>query len=196
MSDQTLTSFFAFDASQPSDRQLQIIGAAGSLVAAGQALRRKPPLAVWTNVSRAVGRALQQALQVNITDVLVAGWNTYQSLLEYADPTKHPPQEVANVTLWEHTITSSHEPRVDLLVNGAQVATIRFGVDLELQFESATLTIQGGKILEVKAGTCVAKGTLKCEGAVLAERSSAEIALPGRMTFGEGIPIRPLLKTS
>jgi hypothetical protein len=196
MSDHTLTAFFAFDGSQPSDRQLQIIGAAGSLTAAGQALPRKPPLAVWAGVSRAVSRALQQALEVNIADVLVAGWNTYQSLLEYADPAKHPPQEVASVTLWEHTITSSHEPQVELLVNGKKIATVTCGVDLELQFESATLTIQGGKILEVKAGTCVGKGVLKCEGAVLMERSSAEVSLPGRLTFGEGIPIQPLLKTS
>ena len=196
MSDQTLTNFFAFDGSQPSERQLQIMGAAGSLTAAGQALPRKPPLAVWAGMSRAVGRALQEALQVSIADVLVAGWNTYQSLLEYADPAKHPPKEIASVTLWEHTITSSHEPRVDLLVNGQKVATITFGVDLELHFESATLTIQGGRIMEVKTGTCVGKGVLKCEGAVLAERSSAEVPLPGRLTFGEGIPIRPLLKTS
>lgn len=194
MSDPTLTSFFAFDGSQPSDRQLEIIGAAGSLTAAGQALPRKPPLAVWAGLSRAVSRALQEALQVNIADVLVAGWNTYQSLLEYADPEKHPPKEIASVTLWEHTITSSHEPRVDVLVNGAKVATITFGVDLELQFESATLTIQGGKIMEVKAGTCVGKGVLKCEGEVLIERASAEIRLPGRLTFGTGIPIHPMLK--
>jgi hypothetical protein len=46
---------------------------------------------------------------------------------------------------------------VDLLANGEQVATITFGVDLELHFESATLTIQGGKILEVKTGTCVGR---------------------------------------
>lgn len=170
---------------------LAVIGAAGSLAAAGQALRRKPPLAVWTGMARAVGRALQQALDVNIADVLVGGWNTYHSLLEYTDPAKHPPEEVASVTLWEHTITSSHEPRVKLLVNGENVATITFGVDLELHFDSATLTIQDGKILEVRTGTCVGKGTLKCEGAVLMERSSAEIPLPGRLTFGAGIPIRP-----
>lgn len=196
MTEQTLATFFAFDGTRLSDRQLQVIGSAGSLAAAGQALRRKPPLAVWAGVSRAIGRALQQALQLSIGDVLVAGWNTCQALLEYADPARHPPEEVANVTLWEHTITSSHEPRVELLVNGDKVATITFGVDLELHFESATLTIQAGKILEVKTGTCVGKGVLKCEGAVLAERSSAEIALPGRLSFGDGIPIRPLLKTS
>jgi len=196
MSDQALTTFFAFDGSQPSERQLEIIGAAGSLTAAGQALPRKPPLGVWAGLSRAVGRALQEALQVNMGDVLVSGWNTYQSLFEYADPDKHPPKEIASVTLWEHTITSSHEPRVDVLVNGKKVATITFGVDLELQFESATLTIQGGRILEVKAGTCVGKGVLKCEGAVLMERASAEVSLPGRLTFGKGIPIQPMLKTS
>ncbi len=191
MSDQTLAQFFALDGSEPDPRHLEVVGASSALAHARETLPGKPSGHFWPNVSRAVTRSLGQALHVNIVDVLVSGWKTYAGLLEYTDRAKHPPGEIAQVALEHRTITSSHEPHVDVLVGSRRVAEIHFAVELELEIASVILTIQDAKITEIAIGKCVGRGTLKCAGAVLVERSTREVELPGRIGLGAGIPIAP-----
>jgi hypothetical protein len=180
---------FGFSGADPSAEHLEVISSAAVLESARQALGRTLPNGFWMSVSRAISRALEQALQVDLTAVLVGGWNTYRSLLEYADRSKHSPEEIAELALGRHSIASSHEPRVTLLVGGKKVAEVPFEVELELEIESAIFTIQDARIREVALGRCAGKGSLKCSGAVLLERKSGEVMLPGRIVLGEGIPI-------
>jgi len=189
VSDQTLAQFFALDGSEPDPRHLDVIGASSAVAHARETLQGKPPSHFWPSVSHAVARSLRQALHVNLVDVLVSGWKTYVGLLEYTDRAKHPPGEITQVALEHRTISSSHEPHVDVLVGSRRVAEIHFTVELELEIDSVILTIQDAKIKEIATGKCLGKGTLKCEGVVLVEQSTREIELPGRIGLGAGIPI-------
>ena len=196
MSDQTLAHFFAIDESEPNPRHLEVVGASAAVARARETLQGKPPSHFWPSVSRAVTRSLGQALHVNLVDVLVSGWKTYAGLVEYTNRAEHPPGEISQVALEHRTISSSHEPHIDVLVGSRRVAEIHFAVELALEIDSVILTIQDAKIKEIATGKCVGKGTLKCEGAVLVEQKTREIELPGRITLGAGIAINPDLFAS
>ncbi len=187
----TLASFLAYDGARPQERWLDVIGAGTKRAADTVQLPAPPGPAFWGKAAGAVGRALHQALEVDLTGVLVAGWNTYSSLLEYTDRSKHPPQEEATVALGEHTITSTHQPRVEVFVGPRKVAVVEFTVELELNVQSVELKIRDAKIWEVAAGKCTGKGVLKCAEAVLLQQESGEISLPGRIVFEQGIPLAP-----
>ncbi len=189
MSAPTLGMFFEWQGESLPEPALAKISNARSLDDGRKKLAKRPPDRVWPPVSRAIGRALGDALQVDLGEVLVGGWNAYRSLREYADPAKHPPQDLAQVALGHHVISSTHKPRVEVRLGPTTLATVEFEVELELNVESAILTLQAGRIKEVAVGKCVGKGTLSCEGAVLVEKETREVALPGRLSLGDGIPI-------
>ncbi len=189
MSGPTLAAFFEWDPAELPDDGLAKIGQAKALARGRESLGRKPPERFWPGVSRIIARALGQALQVDLQKVLVGGWNTYRSLLEYADPAKHPPEEIGQVALGRHVISSTHKPRVNVFLNGRKLADVEFEVALELEIESAILTVQNARVKEVSVGRCTGTGTLSCEGAALVQRHTREIDFPGRLKLGEGLPI-------
>jgi hypothetical protein len=143
---------------------------------------------LWPAARRAVADALAPVLRLRLADVLVAGWNEYRELAKYKDREEYPPDKIVDVALGEHTITSKHEPRVEILVNGKRFAELHFEVEIEMEIDTATLEIQDAKIKSVSTGECEATCTLRCEGVTLAQ-SSRTFELPGTLSFGEGIPI-------
>jgi hypothetical protein len=153
--------------------------------------KRVPPHlqpSMWPNTARDIGNALASALRLRLADVLVAGWNKYYEISKYKDRKKYPSDAIIEVPLAGHTFTSSHEPRVEILANGARVADIRFQVDLEIEVECAVLTIQDAKIKSISTGMCEGTGTLRCESLVFA-KTSKSFTIPGTASFGEGVPI-------
>jgi hypothetical protein len=149
------------------------------------------PAGFWDTANDALADSLRQILSTPITEILAGGWNTYRSLRKYQDAKKYPPDEVILVPLKEHKISSSHKPRIEILVNDQLVGTIEFEIKLGLEIEMATLKIQGGKIREVEAGAITGTGTLTCGSATLLECKSKRIHLPRVLSFGEGLPIGP-----
>ena len=76
-----------------------------------------------------------------------------------------------------------------MLLNEERIGEIRFDVTIALIVKGLILKIQGGKILEVKTGSCQGKGTVAIAGETIFERKSEEIALPGVISFDKGKPI-------
>jgi hypothetical protein len=126
-----------------------------------------------------------------LTTVLAEAWSRYRPFLKYGDRERYPPEMSSQETLLKHTINATFRPKVRVLVDGAEVGTIDFEVALRLKLEGGEVTIQDGRITELRPGKCWIEGTLSCEGVVLAERASAEHPLPGVISFGEGIPVAP-----
>jgi hypothetical protein len=71
---------------------------------------------------------------------------------------------------------------------------VSFDVEVALTFESVAFVIQGGKFMAVESGGVQAKGTLKCEGAVVCRRPLGKLKFPGRISFGDGVPIKPFAR--
>ncbi|HLY07638.1 MAG TPA: hypothetical protein VKR31_17965 [Rhizomicrobium sp.] len=134
--------------------------------------------------------ALRSVLNVPLIDVLAAAWKTRHDLRQYCDQTKYPPGEVSNYVLAGHVISSTHRPRFQVLFDGAPCGPdIEFDVDLSLTVEAACLEIVNARITKATTGTIQGSGQIRCAGATLVERQTKKVDIPGKFSFGEGIPL-------
>ncbi len=143
----------------------------------------------WHAASEEIYNKAMSLLVVSMLDILVNAWSTYQPLKKYLDKTKYPPTQSILVPLSEHTTKSVHNPYVEIYVNEEPAGKITFQITLSFTVRGVILTIQDGKIKSLKTGEIRAKGTLKCEGALLLEQDFRPIPLPGSVDLGDGIPI-------
>jgi len=144
---------------------------------------------VWASATTCIARALHGALDIPVETLLTGAWNTSRELLKYTDAGKYPPNEPALHTLSEHTIRSTHHPSVELVIDGVPAGRLTFDAEVEAKVESAILVIQGGRIHEVRVGTCRFSGELKYHDALLARKSSAEYRFPGSIRIPGGLAI-------
>lgn len=149
-----------------------------------------------SEAAASVAAALKEALDTPISDVLAGAWNTRRQLLEYLDRTKYPPKEVFGSPLGEHTIESTHHPRVMVLLDGANIGEVEFTLTLTLTLEAAVLRIRDAHIIGASTGNIQGKARLSLGQAVLAEPGTRKFTLPGSLSFGEGIPIKGMALTS
>lgn len=80
------------------------------------------PSGALADLAHSAAEALRHALAIRIGDVLAAGWNTGRRLLKHRNDTS---ADVIDVPLAEHTIRSTHQPRVAVLVNDVPVGESR-----------------------------------------------------------------------
>lgn len=153
-------------------------------------LRRRARRVSWAGVKDAINEKVEETLDVPLADIVVGGWKKYAKVMEYADPKKHPPEQINLVPLAEHRVKSEHHPYIEILVKSVPVAKIPIDLTLTLTFEGLELKIQDGKIKAIVAGTVKGKGTIAIEKNVLLDRTFATISLPGAVFFGDGIPLR------
>lgn len=183
----TLWDFFGSQAL--SDNQAGTVWAGECLSKVGQELRGRVPGPFWSSARRAIDQALQQLLGIPMSQIIAGGWNQYRTLIEYRDRKKHPAEEVALVPLGEHTITSTHQPKIEIYLNDQRIGSLDFEIKLALEIEAAILKIQDGKIWEVEAGSCRGGGTLMFGLAVLFERKTGKVRLPSVISFPRGVSI-------
>ena len=143
----------------------------------------------WNSVRQQLPNQLKTFLDIDVAEILIGVWNKSKELQKYRDPVKYPPEEVSLVSLLKHEIESTHQPYVDVLLNGRSIAKVHFEIKVELTLEGVELQIQGGRIMAIKTGDCSANGAIKCEGASLLEKKTKTMALPGVINLGEGIVI-------
>ncbi len=117
------------------------------------------------------------------------GWKKYRQLQQYRDTTKYPPEETILLSLTEHSIASSHHPKIEILAGEVPVGSLEFTITLALKLEGVVLKVRGGKIREISAGRCRGKGSLECAGVALLQKETDPFDLPGRISLGEGIEI-------
>src|SRR5829696_2304536 len=61
-----------------------------------------------------VTRAVDALLDLDLGGLLLAGWTKHKTLARAADQTRAAPGTSAVVSLLEHTVSSTHRPRIDL----------------------------------------------------------------------------------
>ena len=138
-----------------------------------------------------VTRRFGELLDVRLTDIMAGAWCKYTTLRRYADPQQYPPEESVLVPLVDHDIDSKHSPAIEVSINDTPVLKLTFAVDLALHVKSAVLRIQDARIREIRPGEVNAEGKIAFGPAVIAERKSSTLTLPGAIDLGQGIAIRP-----
>jgi hypothetical protein len=141
---------------------------------------------------RAVGDQIatvtHDLLDIDLGDLLTAGWRRFDDLVDAARRTVTAPGSREVVDLVTHTISSSHHPRIELIVDDIKVATLGIDLDLAFTVKGAVATVHGGRMVALHTGDCYLVGTLSAQGRQLAAQER-DVQLPLLLHLGDGIPL-------
>lgn len=144
-------------------------GAAAKSGGVAEALARLTPVGLDILGAR-IGRLVGEMLNVDLGDVVGSALTQNRAIADALRSTAEKPDTEAVVPLADHTLKSTYNPAVDIVVDGATVTSIPFDVELATQVEGALLVIKGGRIASVRAGRAVLTASLSCEGVPITER--------------------------
>ena len=133
-------------------------------------------------------------LDLDLGDLLIYGWRTHERLVRAARQTRQMPGRREVVQLGTHRISSTHNPTIDLLIDGVKVHTFRFQLTVIFDIEVAAVIIQDGRLTALRAGDGAVTCTLTLEmpgGDVELVNLQRNINLHLIINIGHGIPLRP-----
>ena len=189
MSAQSIQSVFATRGSSDLESRLSELRSSDELRELVHVL--KVPLAGYMGAAGDLAKALWDLLDLDITDILVKTWNESGVLKKYLNPAEYNPDAEFSVTLSEHKIKSEHHPYLDILLDGVKLLRVILDIGLEFGFDGIVLKIKNARIMEIRTGSCQAKGAVSYKGLQLLKQESGRLDLPGSMHFEKGIPIAP-----
>jgi hypothetical protein len=155
----------------------------------GSALAALPEAIRAAAVSQ-VTTAAAGLLDINLADVLVAGWREHKNLTAAARHTLAVPGSTELVDLASHRVAATQAPYVSVLVDGRSVATIRFELTLVFDVSALLAEIHAGRLAALRTGRCDITGTLAIQG-IDAVTRQARLDLPGAIPLGQGIRLLP-----
>lgn len=125
-----------------------------------------------------VADKLKDALEVQINQILKSAWSQHRDLVDDLEKSKQTRGETFLVPLANHTIRSTHNPAVEVLVNDRRVAAFKFNANLMMRIQDAILKVEAGEVVGVEAGAWQGVGQLKCGPVTLVEHETEEFSLP------------------
>jgi len=165
-------------------QQIVSAGTDGDL---GRALENLPRATREAAVREATATAAG-LLDVDLIDVLVAGWRKHHDLIGAARRTVAAPGSVELVDMAAHQVTMSQHPSVTVLVDGVRVATLQLGLSVVFAVSALLAKISGGRLTALHSGHCDVTATLAIDGSDVVTRQ-AHLELPGVIQLGQGIPL-------
>jgi len=139
------------------------LGVAGSALAG---LSGPARTTVWNQLTASAAGLLD----VDLGELLVAGWRRHTALQAAARATLANPAATEVVDLVTHRITSTHQPYLELVAAGQRVASLRFTLSLAFEIAGLVATVQRGSLIGLQCGRCRIEGVLSCEDVELARR--------------------------
>ncbi len=185
----TLSDIVDFHPHELSDEELSRLESGKGVMELRRPLEEARLPGGWLGLRDKILAEAGSLLDIRLLDVMSWTWKKGRELEAYRDTERYPPDKTFSVPLVEHKITSSHTPHVDIRMNDKKVGCIHFAVNIEIAIKAMTLEIRNARIKKIHAGDCTAKGRFLCEGALLAERESTPLDLPGTVDLGEGLEI-------
>lgn len=151
------------------------------------AIEHVPRILVDT-ASVEVGSVVAGLLDTDLIDVLILGWRKLGALAAAAQATLWTPGEEQIVELATHEITSTHEPRVELFVDGVSVGSIGIEIGLSAIVHALRAVVFNGRLTAIRSGRIELSATFSCEGV---EISSMRREIDPSLGFdlGSGIPL-------
>lgn len=186
--DTVLTLLFGQD-EQALDALTHAIVSAG----AGGNLDRamgKLPRAASDAAAREVTAATAGLLNINLIDLLVAGWCEYRDLTSAARRTLDAPGSAELVQLVAHRVSVSQRPYVSILVDGRQVATVRLGLSVVFDVSAVLARVRAGRLAGVHTGACDITATLAIDDMDVASKQT-HVDLPGEIALRGELRLLP-----
>lgn len=137
-------------------------------------------------VDREIAAAASGLLDLDLGDLLVAGWRKYSALIAAAERTVAYPGSEEVVVLATHRVTSTHRPYVDVLIDGAKIATLDFELTITFDLNAALAVVRDGALVALCPAECEVTATLALEHAELLQRQACLDLVPL-------VPVRPAI---
>lgn len=148
------------------------------------------PSSFYENIMMLMLEKLDELLDIDIAkDIFGTAWSKHQSLLEYRDSEKYPPEQTFLVSLAEHSMKTEHAPVLEPSISGKSLGKLEFQIEANFNIKGAVLEVQDAKILKIRLAAIEGTGTIAFMGITFFEKET-EIKLPGILDLGEGIVIR------
>ena len=155
----------------------------------GRVLDRVPPLTRDAAI-RQVSATATELLDVNLADVVAAGWRQHEDLTGAARRTLAAPGSTELVELASHRLTAHQDPYVSVLVDGHQVGTVRFRITLGFSVSPLLAEVRQGRLAAVHSGRCQVTATLAVQDITVVSEQG-QLDLPGMVTLRHGIRLLP-----
>jgi hypothetical protein len=172
----TVSAFLFGEDQDPEQALAQALHDHGVLGSAGTALELVSE-AGREAASHQVAVVANGLLDLDLGDLVVAGWRKQGQLAAAAERTAANPGSSEVVELATHRISSAHHPFVELLVNDVHLATVTFDLEVEFVVKALVVTVRDGHVVSLHTGACDVTATLAAEGVQLASRQ-AHFELP------------------
>ena len=143
----------------------------------------------WHGAWRLIKERLPELFDVSVLDLLLAGWEKYALVAEYAEKSRKEPGKTHRVPLHRKRLTSEHHPRIDLLINERVVEELDFTIRLKLDFAGAQLTLENGELRAVRTGECTGSGEVYLRHTQLYKKTFGKLDLPGEVRFRTGLAV-------
>ena len=150
----------------------------------------------WTAAMPDLIPKICDLLEIKVDDVLLTAWKKAREIKAVIEKSKQTPEETTYVELAEHTINSEHKPSIDVKLKGVKLKTIALLVQLGFKLKGFVLKIKNGGIIEMQAGHCEVKGTIKFSGLTIAEKKLEPIKLPFSIPIAMPAPVPPVSETA
>lgn len=144
----------------------------------------------WPQLSGQVADHLLGFLEENVVGIFAGAWSKYAELRKAARETLDDTASTVNVALADHDFTWSIKPEIDVLLNGAKVASIPFTIELACAVSALELSLRNGAVNRVSSGKCSCKAQIRCaDSAPIWERPLAGVDLPGEIHLTHPVAI-------
>lgn len=144
----------------------------------------------WPQLTGRVADHLLGFLEENVVTIFAGAWSKYAELRKAARETLEAEKSTVDVALADHDFTWSIRPEIDVLLNGSQVASIPFTIELACAVSALELSLCKGAINRVSSGKCSCKAQISCaDFPPVWERPLAGVDLPGELRLTHPITI-------
>jgi hypothetical protein len=139
-------------------------------------------------VERELSAALGHLLEQDLGRIIVAGLRRHPALIAAAEATAANPSASEVVQLASNRITNTHQPYVDIVINGVKAATVQFQLDLTFDIDVLVGTVRAARLISLQSGHCTATVALLWEQQELAKRD-VQLDLSVTVPLGDGVPL-------
>lgn len=134
-------------------------------------------------------RAIEEILSISVIDIMTSAWRKWMEIRKYADADARASNSKFIVPLAEHKVTSAHHPKIVFLVNETEACSLVFDLLLDLTAKGFQVTVHKGRIISVETGRTAVGALLSYHDKEIWSTQCADMILPGRIDFDEGLPI-------
>jgi len=92
---------------------------------------------------------IDDALDVDVFEILARAWSVARELGEFSDETKHPRDETKSVTLGKHDFTTTLHPVLTYRVGNLPTHSLEFTLEFTAQITSVKLDIRNRHLVAV-----------------------------------------------